>query len=181
MTSKWHDMSKWNKQAPVKLSDALGLSGKGTFNAPSLTAQLPGPVGAATEQTVGPVNGTTVGNQTVVAAGNQAAAGFPASTASTAVNQAIGHAMVNAYGWGSQWPAFDKIVMAESGWNTKATNPTSGAYGIPQALPGSKMASAGTDWKTNPVTQIMWMLGYIKGRYGNPNAAWAFHQANNSY
>ncbi|MCY7287980.1 MAG: G5 domain-containing protein, partial [Cryobacterium sp.] len=61
----------------------------------------------------------------------------------------------------------------ESGWRVNAENSSSGAYGIPQALPGSKMATAGDDWQTNPATQIQWGLGYISGRYGTPCGAWA--------
>ena len=68
----------------------------------------------------------------------------------------------------------------ESGWVYDAENP-SGAYGIPQALPGSKMASAGADWQTNPATQIRWGLGYIKAIYGDPCKAWAFWQVNHYY
>jgi len=69
----------------------------------------------------------------------------------------------------------------ESGWRYDAENPASGAYGIPQALPGSKMASAGADWQTNPATQIRWGLGYIKDIYGDPCKAWAFWQVNHYY
>jgi hypothetical protein len=69
----------------------------------------------------------------------------------------------------------------ESGWRYDAENGASGAYGIPQALPGSKMASAGADWQTNPATQIKWGLGYIKAIYGDPCKAWAFWQANHYY
>jgi hypothetical protein len=69
----------------------------------------------------------------------------------------------------------------ESGWNHFAMNRSSGAYGIPQALPGEKMASAGSDWATNPATQIQWGLGYIEGRYGTPCAAWGHSQAKNWY
>ena len=72
----------------------------------------------------------------------------------------------------SQFPCLNKLWNRESGWNHKAYNEGSGAYGIPQALPGSKMQSAGSDWKTNPATQIKWGLGYIKDRYGNPCNAW---------
>lgn len=64
------------------------------------------------------------------------------------------------------------LWMRESRWNHRAENPTSGAYGIPQSLPGRKMASAGADWRTNPRTQVRWGIGYIKGRYGTPCAAW---------
>ena len=68
----------------------------------------------------------------------------------------------------------------ESGWRTNAANP-SGAYGIPQALPGSKMSSAGPDWQTNAETQIKWGLGYIAARYDTPCGAWSFWQAHNYY
>jgi hypothetical protein len=68
----------------------------------------------------------------------------------------------------AEWMAFADIVARESGWNVSATNPTSGAYGIPQALPASKMASAGADWRTNPFTQLRWMVGYIRSRWVDP-------------
>lgn len=76
----------------------------------------------------------------------------------------------------AQFPCLDKLWKKESGWNYKATNRSSGAYGIPQALPGTKMASAGSDWKTNPATQIKWGLGYIEGRYDTPCGAWNHSQ-----
>ncbi|SDT76525.1 lytic transglycosylase domain-containing protein [Actinoplanes derwentensis] len=76
-----------------------------------------------------------------------------------------------------QFPCLDKLWKKESGWNYKATNQSSGAYGIPQSLPGSKMASAGSDWKTNPATQIEWGLGYIEGRYDTPCGAWSHSQS----
>jgi hypothetical protein len=75
---------------------------------------------------------------------------------------------------GSEWACFDAIITQESGWNPSATNASSGAYGLPQALPGSKMASAGADWQTNPVTQVKWALGYMVGRYGSPCGAYDF-------
>ena len=81
----------------------------------------------------------------------------------------------------AQYNAFSKIVEHESGWNVTATNSSSGAYGLVQALPGSKMASAGSDWKTNAKTQIKWGLDYMKSRYGSPTGAWAFWQANGWY
>jgi SLT domain-containing protein len=80
-----------------------------------------------------------------------------------------------------QYAAFDAIISHESGWNTVATNPSSGAYGLAQALPGNKMASAGADWQTNPETQIRWALDYMDTRYGSPNAAWNFWQTHNWY
>ena len=74
---------------------------------------------------------------------------------------------------------FDCLVALwskESGWRVNAYNASSGAYGIPQALPGSKMATAGADWETNAATQIEWGLGYVQGRYGTPCGAWAHSQ-----
>ena len=71
--------------------------------------------------------------------------------------------------------------MRESSWRVDARNPSSGAYGIPQAYPASRMAAAGPDWRTNPRTQIRWGLDYIKSRYGTPCAAWTFWQARNPH
>jgi hypothetical protein len=89
----------------------------------------------------------------------------------------VGCALMLDKGFGlDQFPCLDKLWKKESGWNYKALNNSSGAYGIPQALPGDKMASAGSDWKTNPATQIEWGLGYIKGRYGTPCKAWSHSQ-----
>ena len=88
--------------------------------------------------------------------------------------KAIGLKMVLERGWGvDQYDCLEWLWDRESHWNIMAANPSSGAYGIPQALPGDKMASAGADWQTNPVTQITWGLGYIEGRYGSPCGAWA--------
>lgn len=82
-------------------------------------------------------------------------------------------------------PAVDsclsQLISRESNWNVTATNPSTGAYGLPQALPGSKMASAGADWATNPATQIRWMIGYVNGRYGGTCAALSFQMANGYY
>ncbi|RKR73703.1 hypothetical protein C8E83_0798 [Frondihabitans australicus] len=95
--------------------------------------------------------------------------------------QAIGAQMVAARGWGTdQYNCLVSLWNKESGWNVYASNP-SGAYGIPQALPGSKMSSAGADWQTSAATQITWGLGYIQGHYGTPCAAWAHSEADNWY
>ena len=86
--------------------------------------------------------------------------------------QTVAHAMVLRRGWGeSGWSCLDELWNRESGWETYATNSSSGAYGIPQALPGYKMAAAGSDWRTNPVTQITWGLDYIASDYGSPCVA----------
>lgn len=84
-----------------------------------------------------------------------------------------------ANGWrqwdtAEQWEALEWLWEHESGWRWNADNPTSDAYGIPQALPGRKMASAGDDWEHNAATQIRWGLGYIQSRYGSPVAAKSF-------
>jgi hypothetical protein len=91
--------------------------------------------------------------------------------------KAIAYDMVKKRGWGDdEYACLVALWKKESGWRVNAYNRGSGAYGIPQALPGSKMASAGDDWQTNPATQIKWGLGYIKGRYGTPCGAWSHSQ-----
>lgn len=105
---------------------------------------------------------------------------------SVSANQELAKQIATAMGhadWttGQQWDDWVKLWNQESGWYEKAKNPSSRAYGIPQALPASKMASAGPDWLTNPATQIKWGVGYIAGRYGSPSAAWAHEQQNNWY
>ena len=96
--------------------------------------------------------------------------------------RAIAQAMLPQFGFSSdQFSCLDALWEKESGWDPYADNPTSSAYGIPQSLPGSKMASAGADWADNPATQIRWGLGYIRDTYGSPCAAWSQSQANNWY
>jgi hypothetical protein len=92
--------------------------------------------------------------------------------------QRIAKQMLPSFGFDpdTQFGCLVNLWQKESGWRTTAQNPSSGAYGIPQALPGSKMATAGDDWRTNPATQIKWGLGYIKGRYGTPCGAWGHSQ-----
>ncbi|WP_431954235.1 transglycosylase SLT domain-containing protein [Actinacidiphila sp. bgisy167] len=97
---------------------------------------------------------------------------------SVAEIQAMAQAII---GDASQYQCFAGIVARESGWNFTAANPSSGAYGLVQALPGSKMASVGADWRTNPGTQIKWGLKYMNGRYGSPCGAWSFWQAKHYY
>ncbi|MHC3469433.1 aggregation-promoting factor C-terminal-like domain-containing protein [Streptomyces sp. 7R007] len=80
-----------------------------------------------------------------------------------------------------QLQCFSNIVNHESSWNYLAVNPSSGAYGLVQALPGSKMASVGADWRTNPATQIKWGLTYMNSAYGSPCGAWAFWQVHRAY
>lgn len=96
--------------------------------------------------------------------------------------QAYAFSLFSQYGWGTdQQQYLVELWTKESGWNVTAKNPSSGAYGIPQSLPASKMASAGSDYLTNYQTQIKWGLGYIHDRYGTPQMAWAHEEANNWY
>ncbi|MDR1387299.1 MAG: ubiquitin-like domain-containing protein [Propionibacteriaceae bacterium] len=96
--------------------------------------------------------------------------------------QALAHQQVLDRGWdGQQFLCLVELWTRESGWRVDASNPSSGAYGIPQALPGSKMAQIGDDWRTNPATQITWGLNYISNRYGSPCQAWSFFQARGWY
>jgi hypothetical protein len=97
--------------------------------------------------------------------------------------QSIAYNMMASFGFSPQtyFGCLLDLWNRESGWVYDAENGASGAYGIPQALPGSKMASAGADWQTDPATQIRWGLGYIKQVYGNPCSAWAFEEANGYY
>ncbi|MBM7171523.1 lytic transglycosylase domain-containing protein [Streptomyces sp. G44] len=101
----------------------------------------------------------------------------PQSSYTVAQVQAMARQMVP----GDQFQCFSNIVNHESTWNYKAQNASSGAYGLVQALPGSKMASAGADWQTNPATQIKWGLNYMNDRYGSPCGAWDFWQNNHWY
>ena len=96
--------------------------------------------------------------------------------------QQVAEQMLSQFGWSpSQFGCLDPLWAEESGWQVTAENPGSGAYGIPQALPGSKMASAGADWETDAATQIRWGLTYIKSLYGSPCGAWAHEEADGWY
>jgi hypothetical protein len=107
---------------------------------------------------------------------------IPTSCSSYSGNRAVGCALMLDAGFKiDQFPCQDKLFARESGWNQKASNSSSGAYGIPQALPGSKMAKFGSDWKTNAATQIKWGLDYIEGRYSTPCGAWGHSQSTGWY
>ena len=117
---------------------------------------------------------TATGRATAKASASAPAAGTPDPDTA----QALGLAAVKARGWGME--EYDCLVALwnrESHWNVYAHNVGSGAYGIPQALPGEKMATVADDWQTNPATQIEWGLRYIQGRYGSPCGAWAHSEA----
>jgi nucleoid-associated protein YgaU len=107
---------------------------------------------------------------------------IPSSCNEYGGNRATGCALMIRAGFGiSQFPCLDKLWKKESGWNHRAANASSGAFGIPQALPGSKMASVASDWRSNPATQIKWGLGYIEGRYNSPCNAWSHSQNSGWY
>lgn len=96
--------------------------------------------------------------------------------------RAVGRLLVFDQGWSAeQFACLDSLWTKESGWRWNAANSSSGAYGIPQSLPGSKMGSVAGDWSTNPVTQITWGLHYISSRYGTPCSAWSHSRAMNWY
>ncbi|WP_328678396.1 transglycosylase SLT domain-containing protein [Streptomyces sp. NBC_00322] len=111
----------------------------------------------------------------VLGANPASAAAAPSQTGSA---KAIAQQMIKD---DAQFQCFSNIVSHESGWDSGASNPSSGAYGLVQALPGSKMASAGADWKTNPKTQIKWGLDYMNDRYGSPCGAWSAWQSQGWY
>jgi hypothetical protein len=107
---------------------------------------------------------------------------IPTSCKEYVGNRATGCALMLDAGFGlDQFPCLNKLWNKESGWNAHAENKSSGAYGIPQAYPGSKMSSIADDWRTNPATQIKWGLGYIKGHYSTPCAAWNHSESVGSY
>lgn len=111
--------------------------------------------------------------------GRTAAAAVPAASGSP---RQIAQAMLGSFGWSSsQFSCLDPLWEHESRWSVTAANPGSGAFGIPQALPGSRMASAGPDWPTSAATQITWGLRYIRDTYGSPCAAWSHAQATGWY
>jgi hypothetical protein len=109
----------------------------------------------------------------------QAASSAPTASGSP---RSIAQAMLGSFGWSaSQFSCLGPLWADESGWSATASNPSTGAYGIPQAMPASKMASAGPNWQTSAATQIRWGLDYIKSTYGSPCAAWSHEEADGWY
>jgi hypothetical protein len=142
---------------------------------------------AAQEAATAQPTQSTATQSTGTAQPTASARATPSATASAASvasgsPQQIAQAMLASFGWSSsQFSCLDPLWAHESGWSVTAYNAGSGAYGIPQALPGSRMASAGPDWQTNAATQIRWGLEYIQGTYGSPCAAWDHEQATGWY
>jgi hypothetical protein len=138
--------------------------------APAQPAAAPAQPAAAPAQ---PAAAPATGTQPAPAVTVTAASGSP---------RQVARAMLASFGWSSsQFSCLDPLWAHESGWRVTAYNPGSGAYGIPQALPGSRMASAGPDWQASAATQIRWGLEYIKGSYGSPCAAWGHERATGWY
>jgi len=136
------------------------------------TAQTAKRAAAAARATRAAVRSTTAA-QPLQAAAAPAASGSP---------QQVATAMLGSFGWSSsQFSCLDPLWEHESRWSVAAYNPGSGAYGIPQALPGSRMASAGPAWQTDAATQIRWGLEYIRDSYGSPCGAWDHEQATGWY
>ena len=111
------------------------------------------------------------------AAAQQAAAETAVTQVPSGTARRIAELMLVQFGCIGQFSCLSALWAQESGWNVYAENPSSGAYGIPQALPGSKMASAGADWQSDAATQINWGLAYIRAAYGSPCAAWGHEEA----
>ena len=146
----------------------LGRSGYSVYVTPSPTP-TPAPAPAAAESDGEDSSGSTASEESP-----EAEWAPPFITPDPGTAQAIAYEMVVARGWGDgEFACLVALWNRESGWRVNAYNAGSGAYGIPQSLPGNKMASAGADWETNPATQISWGLGYIGGRYGSPCGAWS--------
>jgi hypothetical protein len=136
---------------------------------------------AASAATVGATATAAAASQSPAPSASPQPTATATALASSGSPQQIAEAMLGSFGWSSsQFACLDPLWAEESGWSVTAENP-SGAYGIPQALPGAKMVSAGPDWQTSAATQIKWGLGYIRDIYGSPCAAWAHEQATGWY
>jgi len=151
------------------------------MDATAKTVHLVGSPKLAARPSAPPAGGTAGGGTGTGGAGGGAPpVNAPPPNPGTA--QSTAYKMMSSFGFNpkTQFSCLNNIWTRESGWRWNAEN-ASGAYGIPQALPGSKMATAGSDWQTNPATQIKWGLGYIQGRYGTTCNAWAFWEGHSYY
>lgn len=157
-----------------------GVTGRGILGSIQAIVSGSAPSTAPQEYKIAGQNSSAAGGQAGTSAGQFA--GPSSGGGSRAANQALAKQIATAMGhpnWttGQQWADWVALWDGESGWLATAYNSGSGATGIPQALPGSKMASAGADWQTNPATQIKWGVSYIANRYGSPSAAYAAWQS----
>lgn len=150
---------------------------------PRYTTHTVTPTATPTVEPATPATGRAVLDRTEIERARAAARAARArERALLADPKLYAQSLMDDFGWDSdQFSCLDALWEHESGWRVDATNPSSGAYGIPQALPGWKMAAYGDDWRTNPQTQIKWGLNYIADRYSTPCGAWSFWQANGWY
>jgi hypothetical protein len=167
------------RDAAAELADAHWTAARAQAARKAAAQQPARPATQVTAQPTATVTATATATATASATQTATEAATPAASGSP---QHIAEAMLGSFGWSSsQFSCLDPLWEHESGWSVTAYNAGSGAYGIPQALPGSRMASAGPDWQTNASTQIRWGLEYIKGTYGSPCGAWDHEQATGWY
>ena len=160
-------ISEMNVKGPVYSSRTLPIKGGAVYILP--------------KDSISGAGGGSVGTDQCVT-GDDSTSDVSGDKASVEAAKKIAKRKLKDYGWDdSQFDCLDKLWTRESGWRWDPVNPSSGAYGIPQSLPGSKMASAGQDWKTNAATQIKWGLGYIQQRYQSPCGAWAHSETTGWY
>lgn len=174
----WSGLDSSNNNAPKKMGDNFGGdSGSQVLNSGSYgSVEEVDAIQAALSAVVGAVSGSAQSSSASPAnAGPTVSGPWKKDAGSSQKARTLGKQLAaQLYHWtGGEWDALDKLWTGESNWRWWADNPTSHAYGIVQALPGSKMASAGKDWRTNPATQIKWGLKYIHDRYGDPQNAYA--------
>jgi len=172
--------------APPRSAAKAAASRAAEFNSEMAAVQTPAPAAAAAPARSATASPTATPRPTRSATASPTAPPQPTPTttapAPSGSPRQIAQAMLGSFGWSaSQFACLDPLWAHESGWSVTASNASSGAYGIPQAVPGSKMASAGPDWQTNATTQIKWGLQYIKGTYGSPCAAYAHEQSTGWY
>ncbi|WP_245655867.1 lytic transglycosylase domain-containing protein [Microtetraspora fusca] len=172
--------------ATVKASaetSAEATAGKSAAGSTAAEPALTGSAEAAERQAdAASVSGITTVHTAVWRTSAQAVKPKVSVTAPAILNKAYAFRLVARRSWpGTQFQCLDSLWTRESGWNHRAENPYSGAYGIPQALPGNKMSGTGLDWQFNPLTQIRWGLKYIRTRYGSPCGAWGHFQSHNWY
>jgi len=163
---------------------ATALAGPAGPPAASPAAGVPaGPVGAAGQPAASPAGAAGPASAAAFISPVSASGGHIVLLAAARTPRQIARAMLHTFHWkpAKQFKYLNWLWQRESGWNKYASNPYSGAYGIPQALPGSKMASAGPNWRSNAATQIRWGLRYIRARYGSPHRAWNHSQATGWY
>jgi len=164
------------RRTNVLLLSATLMAAGGATAAQAQSSRAGASAGGTTAQAAGKTTGETVSKTVSKTAGKRKA------VSRSSRNKAIARTMVAKRGWPkAQFRCLAKLWAKESGWNHRAGNRYSGAYGIPQALPAGKMASKGRDWRTNPRTQIAWGLSYIKERYSTPCRAWGHFQSHRWY